>query len=58
MKKNILNVHWSVMRGKTIYTKPILSVLWSVMRRKKLKNNETNVCNVNRVKTNLYKNLY
>jgi hypothetical protein len=25
---------------------------------KKLKNNETNVCNVNRVKTNLYKNLY
>ncbi len=46
------------MRGKTIYTKPILSVLWSVMRRKKLKNNETNVCNVMRVKTNLYKNLY
>ena len=44
------------MRGKTIYTKPILSVLWSVMRRKKLKNNETNVCNVMRVKTNLYKN--
>ena len=26
--------------------------------KKKLKNNETNVCNVNRVKTNLYKNLY
>ena len=25
---------------------------------KKLKNNETNVCNVMRVKTNLYKNLY
>ena len=27
--------NWSVMRGKTIYTKPILSVLWSVMRRRK-----------------------
>jgi hypothetical protein len=26
--------------------------------KKKLKNNETNVCNVMRVKTNLYKNLY
>jgi hypothetical protein len=25
---------------------------------KKTKNNETNVCNVMRVKTNLYKNLY
>jgi len=47
------------MRGETIYTKPILSVLWSVMRRKKkTEKNETNVCNVMRVKTNLYKNLY
>ena len=28
-KKNILNVHWSVMRGKTIYTKPVMyAMLW------------------------------